>query len=159
MVASFIQANESTSLIAIRYCSSWTKCKGERGLFRFTEYPAASHGVFGEGKYAGEREKTQRAYREAPSLARIIHDGSSSPSLTLPHTMGEGEGGGAFLVKRISLFARDLREKRDGLDVSSSRVAPVAHILLVSLTIHERRFTRKRSESTIAAEPFIKNAG
>jgi hypothetical protein len=62
-------------------------------------------------------------------------------------------------VKRISLFARDLREKRDGLDVSSSRVAPVAHILLVSLTIHERRFTRKRSESAIAAEPFIKNAG
>ena len=30
----------------------------------------------------------------SPLLARIIHDGSSSPSLTLPHTMGEGEGGG-----------------------------------------------------------------
>ena len=29
----------------------------------------------------------------------MIHDGSSSPSLTLPHTMGEGEGGGPFLVK------------------------------------------------------------
>ena len=24
----------------------------------------------------------------------MIHDGSSSPSLTLPHSMGEGEGGG-----------------------------------------------------------------
>jgi len=45
-------------------------------------------------------------------------------------------------VKRISLFARgsrDLREKRDGSEVSSSRVEPVAHVLLVSLTIHERR--------------------
>ena len=42
-------------------------------------------------------------------------------------------------VKRISLFSRDLREKRDGSDVSSSRVAPVAHVLLVSLTIHEER--------------------
>jgi hypothetical protein len=36
-------------------------------------------------------------------------------------------------VKRISLFLRDLRENRDGSDVSSSRVAPVA------LTIHEQR--------------------
>ena len=35
-------------------------------------------------------------------LARIIHDGSSAPSPSLPHTMGEGEGGGPFLVKRIS---------------------------------------------------------
>ncbi len=42
-------------------------------------------------------------------------------------------------VKRISLFSRDLREKRDGSDVSSSRVAPVAHVLLVSFTIHEER--------------------
>ena len=67
--------------------------------------------------------------------------------------MGEGEGGGPFLVKRpstgsgrpepvegrISLFAqdsRDLREKRDGSEVSSSLVAPVAHVLPVSLTIH-----------------------
>ena len=32
-----------------------------------------------------------------------------------------------------------MREKRDGSDVSSSRVAPVEHVLLVSLTIHERR--------------------
>ena len=47
----------------------------------------------------------------------------------------------ASYVKRILLFARtsrDLREKRDGSDVSSSRVAPVAHTLLVSLTIHEQ---------------------
>ena len=27
-------------------------------------------------------------------LARIIHDGSSAPHPSLPHTMGEGEGGG-----------------------------------------------------------------
>ena len=46
-----------------------------------------------------------------------------------------------LIVKRILLFARDLREKRDGSEASSSRVAPVAHALLVSLTIHERRFT------------------
>jgi hypothetical protein len=48
-------------------------------------------------------------------------------------------------VKRISLFARDsrdMREKRDGSEVSSSRVAPVAHVLLVSRTIHERRTKR-----------------
>ena len=37
--------------------------------------------------------------------------------------------------------ARDLLEKRDGSDVSSLRVAPVAPLLLVSLTIHERRAT------------------
>ena len=59
-------------------------------------------------------------------------------------------------VKRISLFSRDsrdLREKRDGrrFEVRSSRFevfgtsnpdlrpAPVAHALLVSLTIHEQR--------------------
>ena len=56
----------------------------------------------------------------------------------------------ASLVNRISLLARgarDLREKRDGSDVSSSRVAPVGHVLLVSLTIHERRFTCKSSGS------------
>jgi hypothetical protein len=43
----------------------------------------------------------------------------------------------AFLVKRISVFARDsrdVREKRDWSEVSSSRVAPVAHVLLFSLT-------------------------
>ena len=34
---------------------------------------------------------------------------------------------------------RDLREKRDGLDVSSLLVPPVTHVLLVSLTIYERR--------------------
>ena len=45
-------------------------------------------------------------------------------------------------VKRISLFSRDLREKRDGSEVSSSRVAPVAHVLLVSLTIHKPQTKR-----------------
>ena len=51
----------------------------------------------------------------------------------------------SYLVKRISLFARDsrdLRERRDWSEVSSLRVAPVAHVLLVSLTIHERRTKR-----------------
>ena len=40
---------------------------------------------------------------ECKPLARISHDGASSPTLTLtlPHNMGEGEG--AFLVKRINL--------------------------------------------------------
>jgi hypothetical protein len=30
--------------------------------------------------------------------------------LTLLHSMGEGEGGGAFPVKRISVSARDSRD-------------------------------------------------
>src|SRR4029077_10973168 len=41
-----------------------------------------------------------------------------------------------FLVKRISSFARDsrdLREKRDRSEISFSRVAPVLHVLPVSL--------------------------
>src|SRR6267143_7124523 len=53
--------------------------------------------------------------------------------------MADGSEGKSYLVKRISLFARDLREKRDGLEISSSQVAPVAHVLLVSLTIHGQR--------------------
>jgi hypothetical protein len=32
------------------------------------------------------------------------------------------------IVKRVSLFARDLREKRDRSEVSSSRVASVSHV-------------------------------
>jgi hypothetical protein len=50
----------------------------------------------------------------------------------------------AFLAKRISLFtrdSRDLREKRDESDVFSSRVVPVAHVLLVSRTTHKQRTT------------------
>jgi hypothetical protein len=46
-------------------------------------------------------------------------------------------------VKRNSSFARDSREKRDCSEASSSRIAPVAHALLVSLTIHERRGQRQ----------------
>ena len=60
-----------------------------------------------------------------------------------------------FFVKREWLFARDLRERQNGQEVSSSLVAPVAHALLVSLTIHERRFTPKSSESAMAAEAFM----
>jgi hypothetical protein len=47
-----------------------------------------------------------------------------------------------LIVKRILLFARDsrdLREKREWSEVSSSLVAPVAHVWLVSPTIHEQR--------------------
>jgi len=51
-------------------------------------------------------------------LARIIQDGSAPlPDPPPYYLMGEGQGGGPFLVKRESLFARDwrgLREKRDG---------------------------------------------
>ena len=36
-------------------------------------------------------------------------------------SMGEGEEEDAILVKRLSLFERDVREKRDGLEVPSSR--------------------------------------
>ena len=69
----------------------------------------------------------------------LVVAGEGNNRIGMPHSMGEGEGGGPFLVKRISLFARDLRdlrEKRDGSEVSSSLVAPVAHVLPVSLTIH-----------------------
>jgi hypothetical protein len=41
---------------------------------------------------------------------------------------------GAYLVIRARLA-----EKREGSEVSSSRVTPVPHVLPVSLTIHERR--------------------
>src|SRR3989442_14434016 len=92
MVASLIKP-------MIRYRSSHhdtvfprRSARGNRGLFFFAKYPAANYGVFGEGKYSGERKKTQRACRETPSLARIIHDGYSSPSLTLPPIMREGKG-------------------------------------------------------------------
>jgi hypothetical protein len=67
-----------------------------------------------------------------------------------------------FLVKRISLLTRDsreLRKKRDWPKVSSSRVASVAYILPVSLTLHERRFTPKSGESAMAAEAFMDLAG
>ena len=46
------------------------------------------------------------------------------------------------IVKRISLFAPDSRhsrEKLDGPECSPLRVAPVSHVLLVSLRFHERR--------------------
>jgi hypothetical protein len=62
-------------------------------------------------------------------------------------------------VKRISLFTRDSREKRDGSHVSSSRVVPVAPVLLVSLTIHERHLARKSSVSAGVVEVFMNNAG
>jgi cobalt-zinc-cadmium efflux system membrane fusion protein len=45
----------------------------------------------------------------------------------------------ASFVKRISLFVRDLREKRDWPKDLSARVAPVVHVPPVSLTIYERR--------------------
>ena len=44
-------------------------------------------------------------------LARIIHDGSSSPSLTLPHSMGEGGVGG-----------RDRRAEPGGREASLNRM-------------------------------------
>ena len=55
----------------------------------------------------------------------------------------------AYLV-----IARDVREKRDGSKVSSSRVTPVAHVLPVSLTIHAQE---QRSAS--AAETVKNDAG
>jgi len=46
----------------------------------------------------------------------------------------------AYLVIRARL--RDLREKLDGSDDSSSQASPLAHVKLVSITIHERRATK-----------------
>ena len=62
-----------------------------------------------------------------------------------PGQSAQGVNEGSSNGKRNSVFARDsrdLREKRDGVEVSSSQVAPVTHILLVSLTLHERRITQ-----------------
>ena len=48
-----------------------------------------------------------------------------------------------------------MREKRDGSEVSSSRVAPVAHVLLVSRTIHERRTKRADFVNSLRAKKGI----
>lgn len=53
---------------------------------------------------------------------------------------------------RSSLFARDLREKRDGLEDSFEQVAPVAHVLLVSLTIHDGGVSMSTPEQTPAPQ-------
>jgi hypothetical protein len=45
-----------------------------------------------------------------------------------------------------------MREKRDGSEVSSSRVA---HVLLVSLTIHERRTKRAAFVNSLRAKKGI----
>ena len=73
------------------------------------------------------------------SASQIVHDGVSRNRRTRPKARS----------KHISLFARgsrDLRENRDGWEVSFSRVAHVPHVLLVSLTIHERRFTHRAAD-------------
>ena len=55
---------------------------------------------------------------------------SSSFMLAEPSTSG----------KRISSLARDMREKREGSEVVSARVAPVVHVPPVSLLFHEQCF-------------------
>ena len=45
----------------------------------------------------------------------------------------------SLCLARISRDLRDLREKRNGPDISTLRVTPVAHFPLVSPTFHERR--------------------
>jgi hypothetical protein len=59
--------------------------------------------------------------------------------------------------ERISLFAResrDLRETRDWSEVSSARVAPLAHVSPGSLTLHERRTKRTACLSLLLVLPF-----
>jgi len=76
-----------------------------------------------------------------------------------PHLFMTGRresAGSAFLMRRISLFARDSREKRDGV---GSFIFASHPRLLVSLIIHERRFTRKSSVSGLAAEMLMNHAG
>jgi chlorite dismutase len=51
-----------------------------------------------------------------------------------------------------SLFARDLREKRDRLEDSFEQVAPVAHVLLVALTIHDGGVSMSTPEQTPAPQ-------
>jgi hypothetical protein len=63
----------------------------------------------------------------------------------------------AYLVIRRD--SRDLRDERDGLEASSLRVAPVAHVLLVSLTIHERREGRAERRTAEQALPAPRDVG
>jgi hypothetical protein len=62
----------------------------------------------------------------------------------------------AFLVKRPSTGSRDALSPSKGV----SRMRRYRHTLSVlRFTLHKRRFTRKSSESAIAAEALMNNAG
>ena len=76
----------------------------------------------------------------AEGLPNVLDD----PLLGLHRILPLAFRTGPSLVKRSSLFERDprdLREMRDGSEISSSQVAPVVHVLLVSFTIHEQQAT------------------
>jgi hypothetical protein len=125
------------AFITCRQSCLWSgrRCSGEIGLAFAMNH--AGRGVRHCLSWIGNRlaNGKEGAHKVAVNVrtgACIIHRRSSriSPS---------------FLVKRISLFARDLREKRDGSESSSSRLAPVAHILP-----SRTRLTRSASGAAIA---------
>ena len=62
------------------------------------------------------------------------------------------------------VLSSELEAEGRGFEVRSSRfselrVTPVAHVMPVALTLHERRFTRKNNGSAIAAEAFVNEEG
>ena len=68
------------------------------------------------------------------------------------------------LVQIAHMNEREVSIDCHALDLAGNatsllRTAPAAHVLPVSLTLHERHFTRKRSGLTIAAETLANNAG
>ena len=64
----------------------------------------------------------RRHRRSAPSARKLFW-----------HRDPVHSGTGPYLVRPISLLAQDPREKRDGWEDLFSRIAPIAHVLLVSL--------------------------
>jgi len=60
----------------------------------------------------------------------------------------------SFLIPHFSFRICQLRTQNSALR-TSLLVTPVEHVLLVSVTIHEPRFTHKSSVSALAAEALM----
>ncbi len=83
-----------------------------------------------DGEPAGTRTQGPRLKRAM--LYRLSYRLTERRARILPPTL-------SLCLDHPSRDLRDLREKRNRSEMSSLRVPPVADVLLVSLTIHERR--------------------
>ena len=91
------------------------------GLSRLFSLSGLSSKVFDETR--------DGSARFVACLARIIHDGSSAPHPSLPHNMGEGEGGGGprpSRDKRIRDTRRGIRDIPYLASRTSSRAFPAS---------------------------------
>jgi len=80
----------------------------------------------------------------------MIHDGSSAPSLTLPHSMGEGEGGGPRQARGAGRKGGILEQDVDRPTERRARLPGRS----------ARRVQACRSgESAIVVEALVNNAG